>query len=76
MKYRFSANVVVEATSEEDALNKIGGRISAITRHLGNGETLSAAEPFFTLADDAKGEPVDLNADPIAARNAAAATED
>lgn len=71
MKYRFSANVVIEATSEEDALAKISGRISAIGRHLGNGEALAASEPFFTLASDAKGEAVDLTADPIVARNTA-----
>lgn len=65
-KFSFSGSVVVEATSEEDALTKIGGRIGAIARHIGNGEPLAKNKPFFTLrkaseSDDA----TDMAADPI-----------
>jgi hypothetical protein len=77
MKFRFTADVVVEASSEEDALNRIGARVSAITRHLGNGEKLAASEPFFKLVATTDGDAYDMAADPIvaAARAKAEAAE-
>lgn len=65
MNYKFSATVVVDASSEEDALNQISGRIAAITRHLGNGEALAKSKPFFTLEKNASGAAHDMWADPI-----------
>lgn len=65
MSYKFSATVVVDASSEEDALNQISGRIAAITRHLGNGEALAKSKPFFTLEKNASGTAQDMRADPI-----------
>lgn len=70
MNYKFVSSVVVEATSEEDALNKIAGRIGAITRHLADGAKLHACDPFFTLASNTKGEATDMAADPIVAARA------
>ncbi len=75
MKFRFNANIVVEASSEEDALAKIGARIGAIQRHLGNGEKLARTDPFFTLTETDRGDPVDLTADPIVAKRLAAEAE-
>lgn len=49
--YKFEGSIVVEATSEEDALSNIAGRVAAISRHLGNEESLESSEPFFTLKE-------------------------
>lgn len=72
MKFKFTGTAVVEATSEEDALNQIGAHLSARSRHLGNGVKLDKTAPFFTLAEVAKGEAVDLAADPVAEKARAA----
>lgn len=49
MKFKFDGPVVVNATSEEDALQIISGRLSTIARRLGNGQTLEECGPWFTL---------------------------
>lgn len=66
-KFKFSvATLVVEATSEEDALIKIRDRIGVIARHVGNGEPLAKNKPFFVMGKAAESEDAsDLTADPI-----------
>lgn len=76
MPFKFKASVVIEASSVEDALNKLGSRISAISRHVSNGEKLEANEPFFELTQVAGPATEGALSDPIVtARNAAAAQE-
>lgn len=67
-KFRFKADVVVEANTEEEALIRIGDRIATVARHLSNGRSLSANEPFFTLTEtDSEVEAENINHDPIRA---------
>lgn len=68
MKFSFSTKIVVEASSQEDALSQVATRIGTIARHLANGEALADAKPFFKLTEALKGEVTDLRADPIVAR--------
>ncbi len=65
-KFRFKGEVVVEADSEEDALRQVAQNISTAARHLGDGESINNTGAFFTLAGDARGEPVDVRVDPLA----------
>lgn len=66
MKYVFSAsNIVVEASSEEDALRQVASRLSAVIRHVSDGVALADNKPFFTLTKTDAGEPTDLTTDPI-----------
>lgn len=79
MKFAFSLSTVIEANSEEDALNVVSSHISTVARHLANERKLSDCEPKFTLSpldettphDDlrhdaakAKFGPIPLNLDP------------
>jgi len=73
MKFKFVASVVIEASSEEDALSKIAGRVSNIARHVGSGVALADNAPFFTLtAADAADVAQDIADDPIRAARLAA----
>lgn len=65
--FRFETAVIVEASSEEDALRQVANRIAAVARHLGNGAALADNKPFFKLAAVDRGSPTDLRADPIVA---------
>lgn len=50
MKYSFNAtSVVVDATTPEEAVNKVSSRLSQVARYLGSGVALSDNKPFFTL---------------------------
>jgi hypothetical protein len=70
MKYKFQASVVVEATSEEDALGQIAAHVSRIGRHLGNERKLAATGAKFSLARvDDKTEHVDLRSDQVVAEH-------
>lgn len=77
MKYQFglAAPVVVEATTEEEALAKISSRLSVISRHLGNGETLASCAPFFALSEADDSAVVTDLTDPIVAARVAAGGE-
>lgn len=66
-KYKIAMSIVVEAGSQEDVCSALSGRFATIARHLGNGETLEANDPFFTIAEVTKGDPVDLKSDPVRA---------
>ena len=72
MKWKFEGALVVEASNEEDALNKIGGRMSVISRHLGNGEKLADNAPFFTLTQTDEDADAEALVDPIVAARRAA----
>lgn len=72
MKFKFEGSLVVEASNEEDALNKIGGRISVISRHVGNGEKLADNAPFFTLTQTNEDADAEALVDPIVAARRAA----
>jgi hypothetical protein len=64
--FNFKTDVVLEATSEEDALQQVANRIAVIARQIGNEADLDSNDPFFTLTTVTKGEPADLQTDPIA----------
>ncbi len=57
MKYKFTSNVTVEASSAEDALNIITAYISRDIR-LGK---FDGSEGVYALAEVSKGDPVDLS---------------
>ena len=73
MKYRFNADVTFEASSEEDAITKLGSRLRTIGRHIGNGKGLADNKPFFSLDVGADAvETTDVDHDPIVAAELAA----
>lgn len=63
MKFRFDCSVVVEATSQEDALSKLAHSLSTRARAAGSGKIPA---PFFTIIDvtSGKDEPKDLRIPP------------
>lgn len=68
MKYQFKSSMIVEATSEEDALRAIGGHLLKVARHVSEEKnSVSNTETLFTLDEVGKGEPVDLEAYKISA---------
>jgi hypothetical protein len=66
MKFAFSLSTVVEANSEEDALNIVSWHISTVARHVASERPLADCGAKFTLSkvDDAA-EAADLKRDVV-----------
>jgi len=62
MKYQFKASIIVEANTEEEALQQIAGHVARTARHVSEEKnSVANTDTFFTLEEVTKGEPVDLN---------------
>jgi hypothetical protein len=66
MKFKFTSNLTLEATSEEDAVRKVVARFMQVASHLGAGKKLAATKPPFTLAPAPDKSAVTDLADPLA----------
>jgi len=63
-KYTFQMQVVVDASSQEDALDQVGLHLSKIKCRLANEQKLTDMSPKFTLSDAAADATLtDLNID-------------
>jgi len=60
MKYQFKSNVIVEGSSESDALNQIGAYLCRCGREISE-EGSSLEQTVYTLEEAAEGEAVDLS---------------